>query len=134
MYRVGKPSARRARIDRVAGLVRTLVNSETLAAIFKHLRHEGEVLQTTVLIEQPQISALLRTSTQSPARNVILPCFASLQSGLEHWSQSLLIVTTMTTSRRKPRPAVDICCKAAIFLGRAVTSHSRPSGRAENWS
>ena len=31
-----------------------------------------------------RISALLRTSTQSPARNVILPCFASLQSGLEH--------------------------------------------------
>jgi hypothetical protein len=41
------------RVDRVAGLVGTSINSEALAAILKHLRHEGKILQTPIFVQGP---------------------------------------------------------------------------------
>ena len=41
-------------IDRVTGLVRSLIDLEALAAILKHLRHEGEFLQSAVLVERSE--------------------------------------------------------------------------------
>ena len=53
MDRIGEASTSN-RIDRVAGLVRPLINFEALSAILKHLRHEGELIQPAILIERPQ--------------------------------------------------------------------------------
>src|SRR5580704_5017326 len=60
---------------------------------------KGRFSKRLFLSSDRRISALLRTSTQSPARNVILPCFASLQSRLEHWSQSLITTITAAGAR-----------------------------------
>ena len=37
--------------DRVAGLVGGLVNTKALAAIFEHLRHEGQLVEAPIFIE-----------------------------------------------------------------------------------
>ena len=41
-------------VDRVAGLVRTLVNPKRLSAILKHLRHERQVLELSVFVQRAQ--------------------------------------------------------------------------------
>ena len=40
--------------DRIAGLVRPLVDLEALPAILEHLRHEGHAIQSTLLVKRPQ--------------------------------------------------------------------------------
>jgi len=40
--------------DRIAGLVRGLVNAKTLTAIFEHLRHERQTLQLSIFVERSQ--------------------------------------------------------------------------------
>ena len=58
-------------IDSVTGFVCSLENFETLAAITKHLRHEGEASNRPFLSSDDRISSLLRISTQSPARSFL---------------------------------------------------------------
>src|ERR1700731_303388 len=40
--------------DRIAGFVRALVNTKPLTAVFEHLRHEGEPLEASILVERPE--------------------------------------------------------------------------------
>jgi hypothetical protein len=37
--------------DGIAGLVRALINAEALTTVFKHLGHEGEAVEATILVE-----------------------------------------------------------------------------------
>src|SRR5512146_547427 len=40
--------------DRIAGLGRGLVDTKTLTAIFEHLRHEGETVEASILVERSE--------------------------------------------------------------------------------
>ena len=40
--------------DRIAGLVRALVNTKTPTAVFEHLRHEGEPVEASIVVERPE--------------------------------------------------------------------------------
>src|SRR6202040_3757495 len=44
--------------DRIAGLVRALVNTKPLTAVFEHLRHEGEPPAASILVERPEVLLL----------------------------------------------------------------------------
>jgi hypothetical protein len=50
MNGIGEPSATRAS-DRVTGLMGPFVDSESLTAILKHLRHEWQTLQAAILVK-----------------------------------------------------------------------------------
>src|SRR6266850_247728 len=41
-------------VDSIAGLVSPLVNPESLAAVLKHLRHEGKAVQSALRVQGPQ--------------------------------------------------------------------------------
>jgi hypothetical protein len=44
--------------DRIAGLVRALVNAKTLTAVFEHLRHKREPVEASILVERPEDALL----------------------------------------------------------------------------
>ena len=50
MNRTGEPSTA-GLANRVAGLVRPLVNSEPLTAVLKHLRHEWQSVQAAIFVK-----------------------------------------------------------------------------------
>jgi hypothetical protein len=51
MHSIGQASAYIVAADSIAGLVGALVNTETLTAVLKHLRHERESVEATILVE-----------------------------------------------------------------------------------
>lgn len=53
MDTIGEPAASN-RVDRVAGLMRALVDLEPLSTVFEHLRHEGQSLLAARFIKRKQ--------------------------------------------------------------------------------
>ena len=54
MVSVLQASPRIMPADRIASLVCGLVNTKTLTAIFEHLRHEGEFVEASILVERSE--------------------------------------------------------------------------------
>jgi hypothetical protein len=54
MVAVLQASPRIVPADRIASLVRGLVNTKTLTAIVEHLRHEGEFVESSILVERSE--------------------------------------------------------------------------------
>jgi hypothetical protein len=78
MNSVCEPSAAGA-INRVAGLVRALVDLKALTAVLKHLRHERQPLQAAILVKRAEdllFASNLHPITRSEFHGSSLPSCA----------------------------------------------------------